>query len=48
MQGVNVDDPRSNGELRTKVQQAMAGLANELDALMVKSGGRKFRFEDAA
>ena len=48
LQGVAVEDLRSTGELRTKVQQGMASLANELDALMVKSGGRKFRFEDAA
>ena len=48
LQGVDVDDLRSTGELRTKVQQGMTSLANELDALMVRTGSRKFRFEDAA
>jgi len=48
LQGVGVEDLRSTGELRTKFQQGMARLASELDGLMVRSGGRKFRFEDAA
>jgi hypothetical protein len=48
LQGVGVDDLRTTGGLRTKLQQGMANLANELDALMTRTGGRKFRFEDAA
>ena len=48
LQGVGVDDLRSTGDLRTKVQQGMANLASELDSLMTRTGGRKFRFEDAA
>jgi hypothetical protein len=48
LQGVGVDDLRSTGDLRTKVQQGMANLASELDTLMTRTGGRKFRFEDAA
>jgi hypothetical protein len=48
LQGVGVEDLRNASELRTMVQQGMASLANELDALMVRTGGRKFRFEDAA
>lgn len=48
LQGVGVDDLRSTGDLRTMVQQGMAKLASELDTLMTRRGGRKFRFEDAA
>jgi hypothetical protein len=48
LQGVAVDDLRNTSELRVKVQQGMANLATELDGLMVRSAGRKFRFEDAA
>jgi hypothetical protein len=48
LQGIAADDLRNTGDLRTKVQQGMVALATELDALMVRTSGRKFRFEDAA
>jgi hypothetical protein len=46
LQGVDAEDLRSTGELRTKVQQGMTNLAAQLDTLVVRAGGRKFRFEE--
>lgn len=46
LQGIEVDELRSTGELRTKVQEGMANLAAQLDTLLTKSGSRKFRWED--
>jgi hypothetical protein len=46
LQGVNVDDLRSTGDLRTTVQQGMVTLAERLDTMVAKSGGRKFHFEE--
>ena len=48
LEGVGADDLRTTGDLRAKVQQGMASLANELDTMMTRTGGRKFRFEEAA
>ena len=48
LEGVGADDLRTTGDLRAKVQQGMASLASELDTMMTRSGGRKFRFEEAA
>ncbi|MCI0364085.1 MAG: hypothetical protein L0219_09410, partial [Phycisphaerales bacterium] len=45
LQGVNVDDLRSTGELRATVQQGMAALAEQLDTMVAKSGSRRFHFE---
>jgi len=46
LQGVNADDLRTTGELRTKVQQGMAGIAGHLDTMLKRTGGRKFRFDE--
>jgi hypothetical protein len=46
LQGVNADDLRTTGDLRTKVQQGMADIAARLDSMLMKSGGRKFRLDD--
>jgi hypothetical protein len=46
LQGVGADELRSTGDLRTSIQQGMASLAAELDTMMARSGGRKFRLED--
>jgi hypothetical protein len=46
LQGVDAEDLRSTGELRTKVQQGMTNLAAQLDTLVVRAGGRKFRFDE--
>ena len=46
LQGVDAEDLRSTGELRTRVQQGMTNLAAQLDTLVVRAGGRKFRFEE--
>jgi hypothetical protein len=46
LQGVDAEDLRSTGELRRKVQQGMTNLAAQLDTLVVRAGGRKFRFEE--
>lgn len=48
LEGVGADDLRTTGGLRTKVQQGMANLATALDTMMTRTGGRKFRFEEAA
>jgi hypothetical protein len=46
LQGVNADDLRTTGDLRTKVQQGMVGIAAQLDTMLTRSGGRKFRFDE--
>jgi hypothetical protein len=46
LQGINADDLRTTGELRTKVQQGMAGIAAQLDTMLTRTGGRKFRFDE--
>lgn len=46
LQGVEADDLRTTGELRARVQTGMAGLATQLDTMLTKSGGRKFRFDE--
>ena len=48
MQGVTADDLRSTGELRTKLHQGMNGIAGQLDTLLMRTGGRKFRFDEEA
>ena len=37
---------RSTAELRNHVQQGMAGIAAQLDTMIVRKGGRKFRLDD--
>jgi hypothetical protein len=46
MQGVTADDLRTTGDLRTKLQQGMTGIAAQLDTLLIRTGGRKFRFDE--
>src|SRR6266850_1994877 len=46
MQGVTDDDLRTTGDLRSKLQQGMTGIAGQLDALLMRTGGRKFRFDE--
>jgi hypothetical protein len=46
LEGVNADDLRTTGDLRSKVQQGMADIASHLDSMLMKSGGRKFRLDD--
>jgi hypothetical protein len=46
LQGINAEDLRTTGELRTKVQQGMVGLAAQLDTMLTRTGGRKFRFDE--
>jgi len=46
LQGVNADDLRATGDLRARVQQGMADIAAQLDTMMAKTGGRKFRFNE--
>lgn len=46
LQGVEADDLRSTGELRALVQSGMEGLASQLDTMLTKTGGRKFRFDE--
>src|SRR2546425_7637984 len=46
LQGVNADDLRTTGELRTKVQQGISEIAAQLDTMLMRTGGRKFRFDD--
>jgi hypothetical protein len=48
LQGVDAADLRTTGELRTKVQQGMAGIAAQLDTMLTRTGGRKFRFDAEA
>lgn len=44
--GVSADDLRSTADLRTKVQQGMAAIAADLDTMIVKKAGRKFRLDE--
>lgn len=44
--GVSADDLRSTADLRTKVQQGMAAIAADLDTMIVKRAGRKFRLDE--
>ncbi len=46
IQGVNAGDLRTTGDMRTKVQQGMTELAGQLDTLLMRTGGRKFRFDE--
>ena len=46
MQGVTADDLRTTGDLRSKLQQGMTGIAAQLDTLLIRTGGRKFRFDE--
>jgi hypothetical protein len=46
LQGVSAEDLRSTGDLRAKVQQGMAGIAAQLDTMLTRTGGRKFRFDE--
>jgi hypothetical protein len=46
IQGVNADDLRTTGDMRTKVQMGMTELAGQLDTLLMRTGGRKFRFDE--
>lgn len=43
--GVTTDDLRTTADVRARVQQGMADIATELDTMIVKKPGRKFRFE---
>jgi hypothetical protein len=44
--GVSADDLRTTAGVRAKVQLGMADLAAELDTMIVKKPGRKFRFNE--
>ena len=46
MQGVTADDLRTTGDLRSKLQLGMTGIAGQFDALLMRTGGRKFRFDE--
>jgi hypothetical protein len=46
LQGVSADELRATGDLRGKVQQGMADIAAQLDTMLTKTGGRKFRFDE--
>ncbi len=46
LHGVSADDLRTTGDLRSKVQQGMAGIAVQLDTMLMRTGGRKFRFDE--
>jgi hypothetical protein len=46
LHGVSAEDLRTTGELRTKVQQGMAGIAVQLDTMLMRTGGRKCRFDE--
>jgi hypothetical protein len=46
MQGVTADDLRTTGDLRSKLQQGMTGIAAQLDTLLIRTGSRKFRFDE--
>jgi hypothetical protein len=43
--GVTTDELRTTADVRSRVQQGMAEIAAELDTMIVKKPGRKFRFE---
>ncbi|MBY0502730.1 MAG: hypothetical protein K2X03_02390 [Bryobacteraceae bacterium] len=44
--GVSAEDLRTTAGVRAKVQNGMADLAAELDTMIVKKPGRKFRFQE--
>ena len=46
LHGVNAEDLRMTGDLRTKVQDGMADIAAQLDKMLTRTGGRKFRFDE--
>jgi hypothetical protein len=46
LHGLNVDDLRTTGDLRARVQQGMADIAAQLDTMLTRTGGRKFRFNE--
>jgi hypothetical protein len=46
LQSVSPDDLRATGDLRTKVQKGMADIAAQLDTMLTRTGGRKFRFDE--
>ena len=46
LQDVDVDDLRTTGELRARIQEGMTDLAAQLDTMVARSGGRKFRFDE--
>jgi hypothetical protein len=46
LQNVSPDDLRTTGDLRTKVQKGMADIAAQLDTMLTRTGGRKFRFDE--
>jgi hypothetical protein len=46
LHGVNADDLRTTGDLRTKVQQGIAEIGAQLDTMLTRTGGRKFRFNE--
>ncbi len=46
LQGVTAEDLRTTGDLRSKLQQGMTGIAAQLDTLLMRTGGRKFRFDE--
>src|SRR3989442_1258248 len=46
MQGVTAEDLRTTGDLRRHLQQGMTGIAGQLDTLLTRTGGRKFRFDE--
>jgi len=46
LHGINADDLRTTVDLRTNVQQGMAAIAAQLDTMLTRTGGRKFRFNE--
>lgn len=46
LQGVSVDELRTTGDLRVRVQQGIADIAAQLDAMLTRTGGRRFRFDE--
>jgi hypothetical protein len=46
LQRVSADNLRSTGDLRSKVQKGMADIASQLDTMVMRTGGRKFRFDE--
>ena len=46
LNGVGADDLRTTGDLRSRVQQGMADIAAQLDTMLTRTGGRKFRFNE--
>lgn len=46
LQGIGADDLWTTGDLRAKVQKGMADIAAQLDTMLTRTGGRKFRFDE--